>query len=98
MTGLFEEYSQIIPQFSLFQESLQNPIPTHLRINRLLTEPTSLTTLLKEKGVQLIPSIKRYDTLFFAPGLTSPGNLLEYFLGYIHPQALTSAIASIALA
>ena len=98
MTGLFEEYSQIIPQFSLFQESLQNPIPTHLRINRLLTEPTSLTTLLKEKGVQLIQSIKRYDTLFFAPGLTSPGNLLEYFLGYIHPQALTSAIASIALA
>jgi len=98
MTDLFEEYSQIIPQFSLFQESLQNPIPTHLRINRLLTEPTSLTTLLKEKGVQLIQSIKRYDTLFLAPGLTSPGNLLEYFLGYIHPQALTSAIASITLA
>jgi NOL1/NOP2/sun family putative RNA methylase len=98
MTGLFGEYSEIIPEFPLFHESLQNPIPTHLRINRLLTEPASLTTLLKEKGVQLIQSIKRYDTLFFAPGLTSPGNLLEYFLGYIHPQALTSAIASIALA
>jgi len=98
MTDLFEEYSEIILQFSLFQESLQRPIPTHLRINRLLTEPASLTTLLKEKGVQLIQSIKRYDTLFLAPGLTSPGNLLEYFLGYIHPQALTSAIASITLA
>lgn len=98
MTGLFGEYSEIIPEFPLFHESLQNPIPTHLRINRLLTEPASLTTLLKEKGVQLIQSIKRYDTLFFAPGLTSPGNLLEYFLGYIHPQALTSAIASITLA
>jgi NOL1/NOP2/sun family putative RNA methylase len=98
MTGLFEEYSEIIPQFPLFQKSLQKPSPTHIRINRLLTEPASLTTLLKEKGVQLIQSIKRYDTLFFAPGLTSPGNLLEYFLGYIHPQALTSAIASITLA
>ena len=98
MTGLFQEYSEIIPQFPLFQKGLQNPIPTHLRMNRLLTEPASLICVLKEKGVQLIQSTQRYDTLFLAPGLTSPGNLLEYFLGYIHPQALTSAIASIALA
>ncbi len=97
MTGLFEEYSEIIPDFSLFQESLQRPIPTHLRINRLLIEPASLVHLLEEKGIQLIQSSQRYNTLFLAPGLTSPGNLLEYFLGYIHPQALTSAIASIAL-
>ncbi len=97
MTGLFEEYSEIIPDFSLFQESLQRPIPTHLRINRLLIEPRSLVHLLEEKGIQLIQSSQRYNTLFLAPGLTSPGNLLEYFLGYIHPQALTSAIASIAL-
>jgi len=98
MTGLFEEYSEIIPEFSLFQESLQRPISTHIRINCLLIEPASLIHLLEEKGIQLIQSSKRYDTLFFAPGLASPGNLLEYFLGYIHPQALTSAIASIALA
>lgn len=98
MTGLFEEYREIIPEFSLFQESLQRPIPTHLRINRLLVEPVSLTHLLEEKGIQLIQSSQRYDTLYLAPGLASPGNLLEYFLGYIHPQALTSAIASIALA
>ena len=32
-----------------------------------------------------------------APGLKSPGNLLEYYLGYIHPQALTSCLASLAL-
>ena len=98
MTGLFEEYSEIIPEFSLFQESLQRPISTHIRINCLLIEPASLTHLLEEKGIQLIQSSQRYDTLFLAPGLASPGNLLEYFLGYIHPQALTSAIASIALA
>ncbi len=97
MTGLFEEYSEIIPDFSLFQESLQRPIPTHLRINRLLIEPASLVHLLEEKGIQLIQSSRRYDTLYIAPELASPGNLLEYFLGYIHPQALTSAIASIAL-
>lgn len=97
MTGLFEEYSEIIPEFSLFQESLQRPIPTHLRINRLLIEPASLIHLLEEKGIQLIRSSQRYDILYLTPGLASPGNLLEYFLGYIHPQALTSAIASIAL-
>jgi NOL1/NOP2/sun family putative RNA methylase len=97
MTALFEEYSEIIPEFSLFQESLQRPIPTHLRINRLLIEPASLIHLLEEKGIQLVRSSERYDTLYLAPGLASPGNLLEYFLGYIHPQALTSAIASIAL-
>jgi len=98
MTGLFEEYSEIIPEFSLFQERLRRPIPTHLRINSLLIEPPSLIHLLEEKGIQLIQSSQRYDTLYLAQGLASPGNLLEYFLGYIHPQALTSAIASIALA
>ena len=97
MTGLFEEYSEIIPEFSLFQEGLQRPIPTHLRINSLLIEPASLIHLLEEKGIQLIRSSPTYDTLYLAPALASPGNLLEYFLGYIHPQALTSAIASIAL-
>ena len=88
---------KIIPEFSLFQESLQRPIPTHLRVNRLLIEPASVVHLLEEKGIQLIRSSRRYDTLYLAPGLASPGNLLEYFLGHIHPQALTSAIASIAL-
>ena len=98
MTGLFEEYSEIIPEFSLFQESLQRPIPTHIRVNCLLIEPASLIHLLEEKGIQLIQSFQRHDALYLAPRLASPGNLLEYFLGYIHPQALTSAIASIALA
>ena len=74
MTGLFEEYSEIIPEFSLFQESLQGHIPTHLRINRLLIEPASLIHLLEEKGIQLIPSSERYDTLYLAPGdWPSPG-------------------------
>ena len=98
MTGIFEAYSEIVPDFYLFQKSLHKPIPTHLRINRLLIEPASLIHLLEEKGVQLIQSSERYETLYVAPGLASPGNLLEYFLGYIHPQALTSSIAALALA
>ncbi|MBU0736212.1 MAG: RsmB/NOP family class I SAM-dependent RNA methyltransferase [Pseudomonadota bacterium] len=98
MTGLFEEYSEIIPEFSLFQESLYTSIPTHIRINSLLIEPVSLMHLLEEKGIRVTRVSQRYDTLCLAPGLASPGNLLEYFLGYIHPQALTSAIATLILA
>ena len=94
----FKEYSEIIPEFSLFQESLQRPVPTHIRINRLLIEPAALIHLLEQKGLQLVRTTQRDDTLCLAPGLSSPGNLLEYFLGYIHPQALTSAIAALALA
>ena len=97
MPDLFEAYREIIPDFSLFQESLYRPIPTHIRINSLLIKPESLTRLLGDQGVQLIRASQRYDTLCLAPGLTSPGNLLAYFLGYIHPQALTSAMAAHAL-
>ena len=38
-----------------------------------------------------------YNTLYWATDLPYPGNLLAYFLGRIHPQALTSALAAIAL-
>jgi len=97
MTGLFEQYSDIIPDFSTFQESLQSPLPTHIRINRLKTEPAALIRSLEEKGVRLRRASQRYDTLCLAPQLSLPGNLLEYYLGYIHPQALTSSIASLVL-
>ena len=97
MKDLFEEYAEIIPDFSLFQESLNAPLPPHLRINTLLVEPGAAAGLLREKGIRLTRSSPGYDTLYGAPGLASPGNLLEYYLGYIHPQALTSALASIVL-
>ncbi len=93
----FEAYRDIIPDFSLFQERLQKPIPTHLRINRLKTEPGPLVRRLKSRGVWLEKSIENDDSLYMAPGLNSPGNLPEYFAGHIHPQALTSCLASVAL-
>lgn len=98
MTPLFEPYSDIIPDFSSFQDSLRRPLPTHIRINRLKTDPCSLRQSLEDKGVYLTPASRRYDTLFLAPHVSLPGNLLAYFLGHIHPQALTSAVASLVLA
>jgi len=97
MAPFFERYRDIIPEFPLFEESLQRPVPVHLRINTLKIEPTALFNTLSEKGIPLKRSSKRDPTLFYAPGLDSPGNLLEYFLGYIHPQAYTSCLASLAL-
>ena len=98
MYQMFDEYTDIIPEFSLFQESLSTPLPTHLTINRLRVDPGLLVETLKERGITLIRASRKYDTLYLAPGLSFPGNLLEYFLGYVHPQALTSALASYALA
>jgi NOL1/NOP2/sun family putative RNA methylase len=94
---IFECYREIIPEFLNFQESLRRPLPMHLRVNRLKIEPESLVQLLAKKGVHLKRVDDRDETLFLAPGLKSAGNLLEYFLGYVHPQALTSCLASLVL-
>ena len=94
---IFESYRKIIPEFYPFLESLKRPLPVHLRVNCLKTDPGKLVKLLNEKGVHLKSSGDREGVLFEAPELKSPGNLLEYFAGYIHPQALTSCLVSLAL-
>ena len=95
--NLFNQYAPIIPEFSRFQESLLHPQPTYLTVNRLRTAPDSLVQALEGRGIPLIRASRKFDTLYLAPSLSFPGNLLEYFLGYVHPQALTSALASHAL-
>ena len=97
MKPIFENYSEIIPDFPLFQKVLHEPIPTHIRLNLLKMQPESLFSSLRKKGIHLRPALKKHDTLYLTPGFKNPGNLLEYFLGYIHPQSLTSCLASIAL-
>ncbi len=94
---VFGHYTDIIPDFSLFQESLKAPLPVHLRLNRLMATPSKVAADLKKKGVCLKRVSSKYDTLYTAENLPCPGNLLEYFLGHIHPQALTSALAAMAL-
>ncbi|SPD75036.1 NOL1/NOP2/sun family protein [uncultured Desulfobacterium sp.] len=97
MDPVFEKYKEIIPDFALFQDAVCRPIPTHLRINLLKTKPELVIASLKEKGIFIDRAIEPDDTLYTAQGLKSPGGLLEYFLGYIHPQALTSCLSAIAL-
>ncbi len=97
MAPIFESYRSIIPDFDLFQESLYRPIPVHLRVNTLKADIPKTVGLLRRNNIILKNSIKDDPTLYIAPGLTQPGNLIEYFLGYIHPQALTSCLASVVL-
>lgn len=97
MTTLFECYKEFVPDFAEFQESLQDPIPTHLRINTLKANPGKVQNRLQARGFRLIPSYQGDTTLVLAPDIATPGNLLEYFLGYIHPQALTSCLAVLVL-
>jgi len=93
----FDCYKEIIPDFSGFQEILRRPLPVHLRVNQLKTEPATLVKMLEKQGISLTRAIDWDDSLYIASGLKSPGNLLEYYLGYIHPQALTSCLTQWAL-
>ena len=94
----FSRYRDIIPDFADFLEALERPLPTHLRINRLKASPTRLTADLARQGIRLDRSHPDDDALVTAPGLENPGNLPAYFLGHIHPQALTSCLVAPALA
>ena len=94
---LFEAYRDFIPNFDDFKESLSRPIPTHLRINTLKAKPDAVRKQLESKGFEVTSSLPSDPTLILAPQILAPGNLLEYFLGYIHPQALTSCLAAIVL-
>lgn len=98
MKELFEEYREFVPDFDSFLMCLRAPLPNHLRVNRLKTSPAAVIAMLDERGISLKPAGVGDDVLYEAPMDLMPGKLLEYFLGYIHPQALTSCIASMVLA
>jgi len=94
---IFNDYRKIIPEFDLFRETIHSPLPKHVRVNTLKTDVSSLIGSLEEKGVHLEKIFGEDDTLYLAPALKFPGNQIAYFLGHIHPQALTSCLASIVL-
>ena len=97
MGPVFECYQEIIPEYTDFKDSLGKPFPVHFRINRLKAEPVRLVRELLKKGLKIRESLRGNRDFFSIENLTTPGNLFEYFMGYIHPQALTSCLASLAL-
>jgi hypothetical protein len=67
VNDVFEIYKHIIPDFPLFQESLTQPLPVHLRMNRLLAQPSGVVSALRAKGIPLTRVARSYDTLYRAP-------------------------------
>lgn len=98
MLPVFEEYQELIPDFNAFLESHAKPLPNHFRVNRLKIAPDPLVRMLGGKGISLRERRLGHDMFCEAPGSLSTGKLIEYFLGYLHPQALTSCLASVILA
>ncbi len=93
----FEQYSDFIPDFDSFRKWLRKPLSTHVRVNTLKINPEHVVSSLKRKGALFHKSLPGNETLYTVQGLVSPGNTLEYFMGHIHPQALTSCLVSLAL-
>ena len=97
MRNFFSDYTEIIPDFDGFLESLNRPLPVHIRVNRIKVEPQRLVDILGRRGISLRPMGDEGRRFYEVCGLKSPGNLPEYFSGYIHPQALTSCLAAMVL-
>ena len=94
---VFAPYAAFIPDFSAFCTALQTPRTCCLRVNTLRTTPEALQALLVSQGYDVTPS-PIADELLLVTNLAHPGRLREALMGYYHPQAFTSALASLILA
>jgi len=94
---VFAPYAAFIPDFAAFCAALRLPRTCCLRVNTLRTTPAVVQALLVAQGYTVTPA-PLADDLLLVEQLTHPGRLREASLGYFHPQALTSALASLSLA
>jgi tRNA (cytosine49-C5)-methyltransferase len=97
MDFLFEEYRDFIPDYRLFEEAVSRPPPVHVRINLLKARPEAVLSSLRSRGIKAVAVSGRFPSFFILEGVPRPGNLPEYHLGYLHPQALTSCLAATTL-
>ena len=97
MDFVFDEYMDFIPDFSFFEQAVHRPPPVHVRINRLKARPEDVLSSLSSRGIKASQVSERYGSFYVLEGVSHPGNLPEYHLGCIHPQALTSCLAAVVL-
>ncbi|MBA2849667.1 RsmB/NOP family class I SAM-dependent RNA methyltransferase [Thermosulfuriphilus ammonigenes] len=98
VTTPFEAYRSFIPDFEAFSQSLLEPLPMYIRINRLkcLREERVINGL-AQKGVHLRSVTEIPDFYEISPWGFPIGTTEEYYLGYIYPQTINSALPVLAL-
>ncbi len=84
-------YETVIPAFGEFLRCIARPLPKTVRINTLKASLEEVLARLEERGISFEP-LGWYEHGIRLHGVERPGNLLEYFLGFIHPQEEVSMI------
>ena len=84
-------YKQIIPSFRSFLECLRRPLPRTVRVNTLKADLETVLHGFEERGIEFEP-LGWYEHGIKLLNVEKPGNLLEYFLGFIHPQEEVSMV------
>ncbi len=89
----FQRYADFIPEYDNFLNALSQRHVRSIRVNTLKTPVETVTRRMRDAGVTLV-SFQGDPRLWLIPDLDQPGNTLEYILGHIHVQALSSALAA----
>lgn len=92
----FADYAEFVPDFDAFCQSLYAEPVCCLRMNTLRTTPNIVAEMLRRENYHVQPT-PLSDELLLVDNLTHPGTLRGALMGYYHSQALTSALASLAL-
>jgi len=100
--GKFEKalsrYAELIPEYPVFLQAVQQPAPIHLRVNTLKTTVESVAEALASQGLGTVseawcPLLLRVD----AECGHALGATLLHSLGHIYIQSASSAVAALAL-
>lgn len=94
----FSRYREIIPRFEEFLEHLRRPLPLYFRLNELkCPDPEIVLSGLARQGVKAEP-VPGFPNFYRVEPRDFPlGNTEEYYLGYIYPMTLSSALPVMAL-
>jgi len=84
-------YERVIPRFLDFLAYMAKPLPRTVRVNTLKAGVEEVMASLEERGVEF-ESLGWYEHGLKLLNVEKPGNLLEYFLGLVHPQEEVSMI------
>lgn len=93
---VLKRYREIIPRFDEFMRCVRQPLPRTVRINTLKASVDEVLEMLSGRGIRF-ERMEWYEHGIRMHGVEKPGLLLEYFLGYIHPQEEVSMIPPVVL-